>query len=85
MGENETARICRQKRRIYELFVGRSFAPYIHPNITKKQVDTFFHDIPEARCRRGRQEHTLGADVPMEAAHLLALHPDLLIVEYLPE
>ena len=80
MGENETARICRQKRRIYELFVGRSFAPYIHPNIT--MVDTFPIFLKPDVGEGGKNTHLVRTSD--EAAHLLALHPDLLIVEYLP-
>jgi hypothetical protein len=80
MAESETARICRQKRRIHELFAGCSFAPHIHSSITT--VDTFPVFLKPDIGEGGKSTNLVRT--PDEAAHVLALHPDLLIVEYLP-
>jgi hypothetical protein len=80
MAESETARICRQKRRIHELFASCSFAPHIHSNIAT--VDTFPVFLKPDIGEGSKNTHLLRT--PDEAIHVLALHSDLLIVEYLP-
>jgi len=80
MAGSETARICRRKRRIHELFAGCSFASHVHSSISAVDIFPVFlkPDIGEG----GKNTHV--ARTPGEAAHILALHPDLIIVEYLP-
>lgn len=80
MADDHTARICREKRRIYEAFADCSFAPRTFGNLESANLFPLFlkPNIGEGG------KHTFLATSESDAMHLLALHPDLLIVEYLP-
>jgi hypothetical protein len=80
MADAETAKICREKRRTHQLFENCPFAPRTYSNLDDVGTYPVFlkPNIGEGgkntRCVATRQE----------AAHAIALQPDLLIVEYLP-
>ncbi len=80
MADGETARICREKRRIYQLFGDCLFTPTIYETLESVESYPVFlkPNVGEGgkntRCVKSREE----------AGHAIALGPDLLIVENLP-
>ena len=80
MADDETARICREKRRIYRLFAGCPFTPRTYG--TLEEVDSYPVFLKPNIGEGGKG--TRCAATRAEAVHALALQPDLLIVENLP-
>jgi hypothetical protein len=80
MADNETARICREKRRIYQVFADCAFAPRLYASL--EEVDRFPVFLKPNIGEGGR--NTRCAMAREEAAHAIALQADLLIVENLP-
>jgi hypothetical protein len=80
MSDAETARICREKRRIYQLFGDCHFAPRIY--FALDDVDSYPVFLKPNVGEGGR--NTRCVKTREEAAHAIALQPDLLIVENLP-
>jgi hypothetical protein len=80
MADDEAARICREKRRIYDAFAGCSFTPRTYD--TLQEVDAYPVFLKPNIGEGGK--NTRCAATREEAAHAIALQPDLLIVENLP-
>jgi hypothetical protein len=80
MADNETARICREKRRIHELFADCTFVPFTFASIT--EVSTYPVFLKPNIGEGGKGTHIIRtAD---EGLHILPLQKDSLLVEYLP-
>jgi hypothetical protein len=80
VADEETARICREKRRIHEKFADCAFAPRIYASPAAADAFPIFAkpNIGEG----GRNTQILQSWE--ECARALAARPDLLLVEYLP-
>ncbi|MDB6059018.1 MAG: carbamoylphosphate synthase large subunit short form, partial [Verrucomicrobiales bacterium] len=80
MADEETARICREKRRIHECFADCSFAPRTYSDASTVDVFPVFAKPNVGEGGRNTQIiHTAE-----EAVRALAGDLDLLLVEYLP-
>jgi len=80
MADDETARICREKRRIYQLFGDCPFTPRTYGTLA--DVDSYPVFLKPNIGEGGK--NTRCATTREEATHAIALQPDLLIVENLP-
>ena len=80
MSDDETARICREKRLIYEVFVDCSFTPRIYAK--PEEVDTYPVFLKPNIGEGGK--NTRRANTYEQAHREISLQPDLLIVEDLP-
>jgi len=81
MADNDTTRICREKRRIYDLFADCGFTPRVYKGL--EEVEHYPVFLKPNVGEGGK--HTALAKSREEAEHILALEPDLLLVEHLPE
>jgi len=80
MADGETARICREKRRIYQLFGDCPFTPRIYE--TLESVNSYPVFLKPNVGEGGK--NTRYVKTREEAGHAIALQSDLLIVENLP-
>ena len=80
MADSETTKICREKRRVYQLFGDCPFLPRIYCQIG--DVNSYPVFLKPNIGEGGK--NTRYVATREEAVHVLALQPDLLIVEYLP-
>jgi hypothetical protein len=80
MADAETAGICREKRRTYECFADCHFAPRTYAKLD--DVDSYPVFLKPNIGEGGRNTRCVANRE--EAVHAVSLHPDLLIVEYLP-
>jgi hypothetical protein len=80
MADDETARICREKRRIYQLFGDCPFTPRTYGTLA--DVDSYPVFLKPNIGEGGK--NTRCVTTREEATHAIALQPDLLIVENLP-
>jgi hypothetical protein len=80
MGDGETAKLCREKRRIHQLFEDCPFSPRTYARL--EGVDSYPVFLKPNIGEGGR--NTRCAATREEAAHAMALDADLIIVEYLP-
>jgi hypothetical protein len=80
MADDEAARICREKRRIYQLFGDCPFTPRTYGTLA--DVDSYPVFLKPNIGEGGKNTRCVATHE--QAAHALALQPDLLIVENLP-
>ena len=80
MADDETARICREKQRIYQLIADCPFTPRIYGALA--DVDSYPVFLKPNIGEGGK--NTRRVSTREEAVHAIALQPDLLIVENLP-
>jgi len=80
MADDETARICREKQRIYDVFSDCSFTPRTYDSLD--DVDSFPVFLKPNIGEGGK--NTRCVKTREEALHAIALQPDLLVVENLP-
>jgi hypothetical protein len=80
MADDETARVCREKRRIHERFADCAFAPRVYA--TPAAVDAFPIFTKPNIGEGGRNTQVIRT--AEECVRALAARPDLLLVEYLP-
>jgi predicted ATP-grasp superfamily ATP-dependent carboligase len=80
MANDETTKICRDKKRIYELIADSTFAPRLYSKI--EDVEKFPIFLKPRIGEGGKGTHLIKS--AEEGIHILSIHPDLLLVEYLP-